>query len=58
MAVRVTGPRDPGGDWTTTSVEFYGPWWPDLAEELDRHASALVYEADRYGIDRAFRRWA
>jgi len=46
------------GDWTTTAVEFYGPWWPELAEELDRHTGALVYEADRYGIDRAFHRWA
>jgi hypothetical protein len=46
------------GDRTTTAVELYGPWWPELAEELDRHTGALVHEADRYGIDRTFRRWA
>jgi len=45
------------GTWTTTAGEFYGPRWPELADELKRHTGALVFEADRYGIDRVFRRW-
>jgi hypothetical protein len=45
------------GHWVTTAGAFYGPRWPQLAEELENHAGALVYEADRYGIERVFRRW-
>jgi hypothetical protein len=45
------------GDWITTAGAFYGPHWPELAQELERHAAALVYEAERFGIDRVFRRW-